>query len=187
MKNLYLLLKTRLLNTYNIKKLLNVSKKRMVIYIAIVIYVITTLFISVYEMVSNVANALNEYHLITYLPVLFYLLSTFMVFMFTTYNAKGSMFNSKDNDLLFSMPIKHSDILGSRLIYVYLWNLMTSLFFIAPTFIVYAIKVDVPFIYYIYAFIIFILLPIIPTILASVIGMIIAYLTSKTSRKIGLN
>ncbi|HHT38222.1 MAG TPA: ABC transporter permease [Mollicutes bacterium] len=183
MKNLYLLLKTRLLNTYNIKKLLNVSKKRMVIYIAIVIYVITTLFISVYEMVSNVANALNEYHLITYMPVLFYLLSTFMVFMFTTYNAKGSMFNSKDNDLLFSMPIKHSDILGSRLIYVYLWNLMTSLFFIAPTFIVYAIKVDVPFIYYIYAFIIFILLPIIPTILASVIGMIIAYLTSKTSRK----
>ncbi len=183
MKSLYLLLKTRLLNTYNVKKVFSGSKKKLIIYGLIALYIISSLFITSYEMVSNLANALSAYQLISYMPITFFIVSSFMTFMFTVYNAKGSMFNSNDNDLLFSMPIKPTIILGSRLIYIYLWNLMTSLFLMAPAFVVYAMKVNVPYIYYFLSLIVFILLPIIPTVLASIIGYIIAYFTSKKGGK----
>ena len=48
-------------------------------------------------MVSNLANALSAYQLISYMPITFFIVSSFMTFMFTVYNV-GSMFNSNDND-----------------------------------------------------------------------------------------
>jgi ABC-2 type transport system permease protein len=52
-----------------------------------------------------------------------------------------------------------------------------------PALVIYAIKVDVSFSYYIYAILVFLLLPVIPTILASLIGYLVAYLTSKSNSK----
>jgi ABC-2 type transport system permease protein len=115
--------------------------------------------------------------------IIFFFIASFATFMFTIYNAKSGMFNVEDNNLLISMPIKPSIILGSRLIYIALGNLLAAMFIMGPAFIVYAKYVDVSFAYYILAFLTFIFLPIIPTILASIIGYIIAYLTSKSNAK----
>jgi ABC-2 type transport system permease protein len=132
---------------------------------------------------DGMIKALKPYNLAFYVPILFFVGSSLMTFMFTTYNAKGSMFNSNDNDMLLSMPIKPSTILASRLIFIVLWNMLVSLAVMIPVCIIYAMNVHVSFSYYFFCFFIFLLLPIIPTILASVIGYAIAYFTSKSNAK----
>lgn len=183
MRKLILLLKTRLANTYNIDKLRQVKRGKLVLYAFAALYLVFSLIITFYGYAKGAADYLNQYQLISFMLTLFFIASSFSTFMFTIYNAKSSMFNSSDNDMLLSMPIKASTILASRLIYISVWNLVTSLFVMVPAFFVYAKNVDVPFIYYPFALIVFLLLPIIPTILASIIGYVIAYLTSKSSGK----
>lgn len=183
MRELLILLKNRFANTYNLNKFRNINKAKFVLYFLLAIYVIASLSFTFYTYAKGAADVLSKFNLISYMLVLFFILSSFTTFMFTIYNAKSSMFNANDNDLLLSMPIKPSTILASRLIFIMAWNLMTSLFVMVPAFVVYAMYVNVSFVYYLYAFITFILLPVIPTILASIFGYIIAYFTSKGNAK----
>ena len=183
MRELLILLKTRFANTYNINKLCHIKKTKLILYAFLIVYVVVSMSMTFFMYAKGAADFLNDYKMISFLLTLFFIASSFTTFMFTIYNAKSGMFSASDNDLLLSMPIKASTILASRLVYVMLWNLGTSLFVMVPAFVVYAMNVEVTFIYYIFAFITFILLPVIPTILASIIGYIIAYLTSKSNAK----
>lgn len=183
MRKLWLLLKTHFANSYNLKKLTQVNKKRMVLYGILAAYVIFSLFITFFGYAKGAADFLKQYNMMPYMLTLFFIGSLFSTFMFTVYNAKSSMFNSNDNDLLLSMPIKSSTVLASRLIYIMIWNLLTSLFVMVPAFVVYAMNVDVTFAYYIYALITLLLIPVIPTILASIVGYVIAYFTAKSNIK----
>lgn len=183
MRELYLLLKTRFANTYSLNKVFQMKKSRLILYAFFGIYIVAALSITFYGYAKGAADYLNQYNMISMMLIMFFIGSSFATFMFTIYNAKSSMFSANDNDLLLSMPIKANTILASRLIYIMLWNLLTAFFVMLPAFVVYAMNVDVSFMYYILAFIVFILLPVIPTILASVIGYVIAYLTSKSNAK----
>jgi ABC-2 type transport system permease protein len=149
----------------------------------LVIYVALSLFISIYTSANSTAEALVKYDLIVYMPIIFFIGSSIATFMFTMYNAKSSMFNSNDNDLLLAMPIKPSTILASRLIFIILWNMLISLAIMTPVFAVYVMNAHVTLSFYLYAVFIFLLLPVVPTIISSIIGYIIAYLTSKSNIK----
>lgn len=183
MKKLWLILKVRYKSFYNFDKLKNTNKIKVLAYALLIIYAIFSLLITFYGFANNAITFLSDYQMISYAITLFFIGATFSTFMFTVYNAKSAMFNADDNDMLLSLPIKPSTILASRLIYIMIWNLVTSLFVMVPVFIVYATNVDVPMAYYPCALIVFLLLPVIPTIIASVIGYIIAYFTAKSNIK----
>lgn len=183
MRNLLLLLKTRFASTYNINKLLKMNKKKLVLFSLLFIYVFVTLFIAFFGMANICADTLEKANVLPFMLTLFFVLSSFTTLMFTIMNAKGSMFNSNDNNLLLSMPIKPSVILGARLLYIYIWNLLSSLLIILPAIVVYAMHVDVTISYLLTTAIIFLLLPVVPTIIACIIGYIIAYATSKSNMK----
>jgi ABC-2 type transport system permease protein len=183
MKNLLLLLKIHFKNAYNINKLLKTNKKKLVLIILFALYIVVSLFSTFFIYAQSAADFLSKYNLISYMIVLFYIVAAFATFMFTIYNAKSSMFNANDNDLLLSMPLKSSTILASRLLYITIWNLISSIFIMIPVYTVYAMNVKVEFMYYLSAFAVFLFLPLIPTILASIIGYVIAYFTSKSNAK----
>lgn len=183
MKKLWFLLIVRFKNAFNIDKIKNVKKGKLLLYSLITIYVLFSLFTVFYGYANDAITFLNNYQLITYAIVLFVIGAMISTFMFTIYNAKNSMFSSNDNDLLMAMPIKASTILASRLIYITIWNLLVNALIMIPVFIVYATKVNVPLVYYIYAVIVFLLTPVLPTIIASILGYIIAYFTSKSNAK----
>lgn len=183
MKHLILLLKARIINAYNIKKLFMTNKYKLILYAILFCYVIFSLFVTFYGGAKGMADMLSQYQMISYMLVIFFVGASLATFMFSVYNAKNSMFNSADNDLLLSMPIKPTTILASRIIYITVWNLITSLFVMIPAFVAYAKNVDVTISYYLYAFIVLLFLPVIPTILASIIGSVIAYFTSKSNAK----
>jgi ABC-2 type transport system permease protein len=159
------------------------NKVRIIGMVLLAVYVAISLFTSIYMTANSAAKTLVQYNLIVYMPILFFIGSSLSTFMFTMYNAKASMFNSNDNDLLLAMPIKPSTILASRLIFIILWNMLVSLAIMTPAFVVYVMNTHVTFSFYLYAVFIFLLLPVVPTIIASIIGYIIAYLTSKSNIK----
>ncbi len=183
MRELILLLKTRFINTCNINKLHTIKKSKLLLFGLVAIYIVFSLLFTFYIYAEEAAKFFDQYQMMSFMLIIFFFVASFATFMFTIYNAKSAMFNAADNDLLISMPIKPSIILGSRLIYITLWNLLTAIFIMVPAFMVYTNYVDVSFSYYIVAFVVFLFLPIIPTILASIIGYIIAYFTSKSNVK----
>lgn len=61
----------------------------------------------------------------------------------SVFNTFSGLYLSKDNDLLLSMPIQVSAIVGSRLLSVYLMGLMYSALVIIPAWIVYMITAGI--------------------------------------------
>lgn len=182
MKTLLSLLKINLFNTFNINKILK-NKKNTFFYILLFIFLGIYLGgLSAYYAWSF-ANALNKFGMISFMLIIFFIFTTFTTFIFTIYSAKSGLFNSNDNDMLLSMPISSNTILASRLLSLIISNLLTSLLLMAPALIVYALKVDVTFSYYIFAVLVFLMIPVIPTILACIVGYVIAYFTSKSNSK----
>ncbi len=99
------------------------------------------------------------------------------------YKSQGILFDSKDNDLLFSLPIDKKTIILVRLIKMYIFQLLYSLLFILPAYFIY-IYFERPNIYfYFISTIMIFLLPIIPTVVSSMIGYLIKRISVKFKLK----
>jgi len=183
MKMLWLLLKTNIINSLKLNKILKTSKMKLVMYSLVVIGLSASFFVSIFLSAIEVVAFFHQYNLTNLMLVVFFVMASFITFFFTIYNAKGSLFNANDNNMLLSMPIKSSVILASRLISLIIFNLLTILIFMVPVIIAYITKFNVGFHDYLFIFTIFILLPIIPTILASLFGYLVAYIASKSNNK----
>ncbi len=128
-------------------------------------------------------SGLNSYNAKEYLPAIFYIITAAISFMVTIYKAKGMLFDSTDNDMLFAMPIKFGTILANRILTLLSTNYLFSVLAFVPSVIIYAAFTPVNIMYFINAFIVLLFLPLIPTVIASLIGYIVAYLTSKFGSK----
>ena len=71
-------------------------------------------------------------------------IALFLGIIGSAFNTYNMMYSSKDNDLLLSMPIQPSAIVGSRVACVYLLGLLYSGIVIVPAYIVYFIKIHDP-------------------------------------------
>ena len=117
--NMFLLLKTSITNTYKLK----IKKgKKGILWIALYLYVFGILITSAYTLLNGLFGMLAKINLTSYyMPMLFVLMSI-SSFFFTIFAAKSWLFDSKDNDMLLALPLKRSDILGSRVLLVILYN-----------------------------------------------------------------
>lgn len=121
---------------------------------------------------------------LTYIVLsLFIIMVTVIAFNEGIYKSQGILFEAKDNDLLFAMPIKKSYILFARifklLIFQYLYNLM----FLLPAMIVYGYLEKPSISFYLILFLMTFLIPIIPTVLSSVIGYVIKLISSRFKKE----
>ncbi|MFA5602769.1 MAG: hypothetical protein WDA21_03425 [Bacilli bacterium] len=183
MKTLWVLLKNNFLNTFKINKLLKKKKSKIFLYGFLIASLILYLLGTVTFYAYMASDFLEKYNMLPFLLIIFFILSITMTFTFTLYSAKAGLFNTNDNDMLFSMPIKSNTILMSRLLNLIISNLLMAFFFMLPAVVIYDIKTVVPSTYYLLVFISIILLPVIPTILACLIGYVIARLTAKSNKK----
>lgn len=111
---------------------------------------------------------------LTYIMLTFALiLPTIFTVVEGIYKSQGMLFETKDNDLLFSLPIKKSKILFVRLIKLWAFQYMYNLLFVIPAFAIYIFFEHPGISFYAISIIMSFLLPIIPTIVACFIGFII--------------
>jgi ABC-2 type transport system permease protein len=106
-----------------------------------------------------------------------------VIFFFGIFYAMGIFYFSMDVENLLPLPFKPWHIMGAKFAVVLVYEYLTELIFFMPTIIAYGIKSGGGILYYTYGVIIFLLLPIVPLVIASIINMIIMRFTNIAKNK----
>ncbi|MCK5759242.1 MAG: hypothetical protein KAH14_09115 [Clostridiales bacterium] len=99
------------------------------------------------------------------------LVASTVVFMFGIFYTIGSYYMAKDIPTYLYMPVKSWELTSARFIIVLLYEYLTMLIFFLPVIVGYGIAAGMGVLYYLISLAIFILLPILPLALTSIIVM----------------
>lgn len=99
------------------------------------------------------------------------------------FTVKTQIFESKDNDLLLSMPIPTKHIFLSRMIVLLIINYALEAIVLLPCTVVYSILIGLSFKGAVSLFLVFLLLPFLTLAVSSIVGWIIAEITSRIRHK----
>lgn len=108
------------------------------------------------------------------IPVLGALLISLMTFFLTVLKTNGYLFAFKEYDMLMALPFKPSEVAGTKFLYMYVKSLPMVIGISLATMIGYGIYEKVSAVTYILWIVLSVFLPLIPMVLASTIGALIA-------------
>lgn len=158
----------------------NASKiKKMIFPIFLFMAVSVSIGIYAYTMVEVLAPIGLTYIMLTMCMAII----TILTFIEGIYKSQGILFEAKDNDMLFSLPIKKSAILFIRIFKLLLFEYIYNLMFILPVFAIYIIFEKPGIGFYLLSILMTILVPIIPTVISCFLGYIIKMISSKSKSK----
>lgn len=189
MSNLFVLLKNSFINSTGINSLTknidsSKEKKKLtittltLILIAIVIWFMST---SYSIALATVLKPMGYLDLILIIAVL---VSSILSFITSIYKAQGTLFSSKDYDLLMSLPIKNSTILTSKILSLMSINYIETALIIIPASIVYFIyNGNLSWSFFCVLLIGLIFVPMIPIIASAIIAVIITFISSRFKHK----
>ena len=189
MSNLFILLKNSFINstginslskgvsTSNEKKKLLITTATLLLIAAVICFMSTTYSIAL----ATVLKPMGYLDLILIVAVLF---SCILSFITSIYKAQGTLFSSKDYDLLMALPIRNSTILTSKILSLMSINYIGTALVIVPASIVYFIyNGSLSWIFFIILIIGLIFIPMIPIISASIIAVAITFVSSRFKHK----
>lgn len=189
MSNLFILLKNSFINstginslskgvsTSNEKKKLLITTATLLLIAAVICFMSTTYSIAL----ATVLKPMGYLDLILIVAVLF---SCILSFITSIYKAQGTLFSSKDYDLLMALPIRNSTILTSKILSLMSINYIGTALVIVPASIVYFIyNGSLSWIFFSILIIGLIFIPMIPIISASIIAVAITFVSSRFKHK----
>ena len=159
------------------KKQSKTSKKMLPIFVFI------CLFFSVWTYANMFMEPLVKIHLEYVLLTLFVIVTAFLTLIEGIYKSGSLLFNCKDDNLLFSLPIKKSTVLFVRVLKFYAFEVLYNALFLIPAIVVYIRYVQVDMTFYISSIIAILVLPIIPIVISCIIGAFISAVSSKFKLK----
>lgn len=122
---------------------------------------------------------LRVFNSIDLLPTLFMSLTSVILLFTTVYKIKGTLFGFKDYDMVMSLPVSNSQIVASRLILLYSINIVFVLIIMIPMMLAYGILAQPGIQFYVFSILTLFFIPLIPIIIAAIIGTILTYLTMR--------
>ena len=173
-----LLIRTLLLSTdqINIYKHTDDKKKKSKIRLAYVGAAILYLMILGYLLVMTIGY--GKMGIINTAPALCSMTLSLLAFIFTFLKTNGYLFNFKEYDMLMSLPFESKTVAACKFIYMYIKSLPWYLSISVAMLIGYAYFVRPSFIIYPMWIILTVVVPVIPMLIASFIGFIIAKIGS---------
>ena len=181
MKNKFLILfKTIFTNTFKLKK---ATKKTIILFSILFIYLAFSLFISLSLFFDNIYETFSSFGLGSMFLTVIFSMASFSSIVFTVFSAKNALFDNKDNDLLFSLPINKNIVFLSRISQLLLFNFIIGIFIVIPGFYVFFSNNMLTINNFFLIFLLTIFFSIIPTILSCFFGYLIAWVTSKFKNK----
>ena len=177
------LLKAALSQDMNVFKYTTNKKSSKLTKILFPIFLFTLVGISIGTYAYMIGEQLAPYKLTYVMVSIFIMMVTILTFIEGIYKSQGILFDAKDNDLLFSLPIKKHQILFIRVFKLLLFQFIYNLMFLLPAFIIYIYFEKPGISFYIVSIIMSILIPILPTIISSILGYIIKLISSKFKSK----
>ncbi|GIP38677.1 ABC transporter permease [Paenibacillus sp. J31TS4] len=110
-------------------------------------------------------------------------LVSLMVFLFGLIYVINVFFFSQDVEHLLPLPLTPREILSAKFLVTLLYEYLTAFLVLGPVLITYGVKSGGGPLYYIYSLLVFLLLPVIPLVVASVLAMIIMRFTNMAKHK----
>lgn len=164
------LLKVFLKSTETMK---NKNKKSLISLVVLLIIGMLPLVKNIIDIINKGYDALsliNQQGIIVSLGLSFV---SVMIFFFGSFYILNSFYFSESIESILYLPLKQSQILGAKFTLVVIYQYIVQGVFALPLIIVYGIKANEGIIYYIYSLIIFLINPIVPLAIASIIVMFI--------------
>lgn len=171
---------TQDMNLFKYKTSANSSKFKKIM-LPVILFLVLGFSIGIYA--YDIAAVLSKINLTYIMLTIFFASVTVFTFMEGVYKSQSILFDSKDNDLLFSLPIKKGYILFVRLFKLLLFEYLYNLMFILPAVVIYIYFESPGINFYLITLLMTLLLPIIPTIVSCILGYIIKLVSSKVKFK----
>jgi len=106
--------------------------------------------------------------------------------LFTTFAVKGVVFGGRDNDLLLSMPVSSTLLMASRVVAIYLENLLFSIFVLVPAGVICTVMsrngAGQNVLFWVRLGIAVLALPLLDTALSVLLGALVAFLSARVAR-----
>lgn len=182
MTNLLLLTKAAFLNGFQVNRKKNNQKSTFkslglfaLLFFAISFIYNTALLLGVSEE-SELSIDLNG------LLILVLVIGTALTFIISFYQTESVIFEAKDYEFLESLPIKKSEIVASKIIALYLMNVVEDAIIVLPQIILQLFLFGN---YYpcLLAFISIFFISLIPLVVSSLLGALVAYIKSKSKHR----
>lgn len=177
---------TKVLLKTNLDSLVN-KKGKYKLKGVLVILLLTMCFIplvtSIGALVNTIYTALFTINQQSAILGLGLAMSSTLIFVFGVFYVIGTFYFSMDIEYLLPLPLKPLHILGSKLVVVVIYEYLTELIFLAPLLITYGFKNNGGFLYYIISIVIFLILPVIPLVVSSILVMIVMRFTTFAKNK----
>ena len=179
MSNLLVILKNSFINNTGINSLSkgidnSREKKKLLITTATLLLIATVICFVSTSYSIGLAIVLKPMGYLDLILVVAILFSCILSFIMSIYKAQGTLFSSKDYDLLMSLPIKNSTILTSKIISLMSISYIETALIIVPASIVYFIyNGSLSWVFFIILLIGLLFIPMLPIIASSIIAIFI--------------
>lgn len=187
MNKLGSLLKIRFINSSGINKFTKEKSKternKAIFLTATIGFSIVVLLAMAILYFELLAKGLQQQGLLDVLLVMGFMSSSIMILFTSIYKAQGILFSFKDHDLLMSLPIKKSDILITKMIQLLVINYFFLLFMLLPPAIIYFRYSNSSPIFFLNLLLVFLVVPLIPIVVASIFAFGISYISSRLRYK----
>ncbi|MEH7537278.1 ABC transporter permease [Bacillus toyonensis] len=110
-------------------------------------------------------------------------IASIWVFLMSITNILTVFYYSNDIEMLLPLPLKPAQIISAKFLTVLITQYVMSSFILLPIFITYGLKSDAFITYYIYMIFIYLLFPIVPLVLASLLMTVIMRYTNIAKNK----
>lgn len=133
----------------------------------------------IYMFASSAMKAFIMLNKPEYSLVFFMLICSSYILVVNIFKGPQTIFKFKDYDLLLSLPVSKKAIITSKLVSLYLYNIVFQVIILIPTLVVYLKNVEVTPSFFVMYFLCFLIIPIIPIIIATFLGTMVNYIASK--------
>ena len=189
MSNLFILLKNSFINSTGVNSLSkgvssSKEKRKLLITTGTLLLIATVICFMTTSYSIGLATVLKPMGYLDLILIVAVLFSSILSFITSIYKAQGTLFSSKDYDLLMSLPIKNSTILTSKILSLMSISYIGTTLIIVPASIVYFIyNGSLSWFFFIILAIGLIFIPMIPIIAASIIAVVITFISSRFKHK----
>ena len=182
MSKIWILIRAQLINFFPVNEIREPrNKKKSSIVIASFGIITLAIFFCVYNIMT--AKTLVQVGQQELIPAYMVAVSSFSILFLTIFYSNGILFGSRDIETLLSLPLKSSDIISSKFMFMYLLNFLIGFIFMLPGGIVWVLNGSLNVLQIILYFSSMIFVPLIPMCIAACMGMIVVAVSSYFKRK----
>jgi ABC-2 type transport system permease protein len=154
------------------------KKKPKVLYVGVLFFVLLMSAVSFFYSLM-IGSGLKYFDSLELLPAMMMAVACIIIFFTTIFKVKGTIFGFRDYDLIMSLPVSTGAVVACRLLILYAFNFMFVIIMVIPMMVAYGILAQPEVAFYLICFIVMFFIPLVPIVLSSILGTLIAYIASK--------